>query len=119
MSQAIEQQAVLYKSVGFEKGHGRIETRGYEFYDILEMTKADRWQFCQMRTVIKVSREREEVKTGKKSQEQSYYVSNEVGRYEQLSKAIRDHWQVETANHIRDCTLKEDKMRSKKRLLIE
>ncbi|MBA4183431.1 MAG: ISAs1 family transposase [Acidobacteria bacterium] len=119
VSQAIEQQAVLYKSVGFEKGHGRIETRGYEFYDILEMTKADRWQFCQMRTVIKVSREREEVKTGKKSQEQSYYVSNEVGRYEQLSKAIRDHWQVETANHIRDCTLKEDKMRSKKRLLIE
>jgi predicted transposase YbfD/YdcC len=72
-----------------------------------------------MRTVIKVSRQREEVKTGKKSQEESYYVSNEVGKYEQLSEAIRKHWQVETANHIRDCTLKEDKLRSKKSVLIE
>lgn len=68
-----------------------------------------------MRTVIKVSRDREEeAKTGKKSRERSYYVSNEVGKYEQLSKAIRNHWQVETANYIRDCTLKEDKLRSKK-----
>jgi len=119
VSHAIEQQVVLFKSGELEKGHGRIESRSYEFYDILEMEKDKRWEHCQMRTVIKVSRQREEVKTGKKSQEESYYVSNEVGKYEQLSEAIRKHWQVETANHIRDCTLKEDKLRSKKSVLIE
>jgi predicted transposase YbfD/YdcC len=42
-------------------------------------------------------------------------VTNEVGNYEEISEAIRGHWQVETNNHIRDVTLKEDRMRSKKR----
>jgi len=42
-------------------------------------------------------------------------VSNEVGKYEELAEAIRKHWQVETNNHIRDVSFKEDKMRSKKR----
>ncbi len=48
--------------------------------------------------------------------ETSYYVSNEVGTYEELSEAIRRHWQVETNNHIRDVTLKKDHLRSKKRI---
>jgi len=114
VSREIGNQAVLFKTAGVEKGHGRIEMRGYEFYDILEMEKDERWEHCQMRTVIKVSRAREEVKTGKKGLEESYYVTNEVGKYEALCQAIREHWQVETANHIRDCMLQEDKMRSKK-----
>lgn len=58
------------------------------------------------------------VKTGKKGQEESYYLSNEVSKYEAICQAIREHWQVETANHIRDVSLQEDKMRSKKRLSI-
>ncbi|MDQ3181645.1 MAG: ISAs1 family transposase [Acidobacteriota bacterium] len=119
VSQAISEQAFLYKTVGDEKGHGRIESRRYEIYDLLEIKKECRWQECQMRTVIKVIRQREELKTGKKSREESYYLTNEVGNYEEICVAIRKHWQVETANHIRDVTLKEDKMRSKKRLSIE
>ncbi len=47
-------------------------------------------------TAIKVMREREEVKSGKKSREESYYLTNEVGNYEELAQAIREHWQVET-----------------------
>ena len=61
-------------------------------------------------------REREEVKTGKKSLATSYYLSNEVGNYEELVQAIRGHWQVETNNHLRDVTLREDRLRSKKRI---
>ncbi len=108
--------AILQKFVGMEKGHGRLETRRYEFYDLLEVEKAERWETCQIRTAIKVIRWREELKTGKKSEETSYYVSNEVGNYEEIKEAIRGHWQVETNNHLRDVTLKEDRMRSKKRL---
>jgi len=108
-------QAMLYKISGTEKGHGRIELRRYEFYDILEMGKAERWKNCRMQTTMKVIREREELKSEKKSFETSYYVTNEAGNYEEISEAIRKHWQVETANHIRDVTLKEDRMRSKKK----
>ena len=111
-----ENQAILQKLSGVEKGHGRLETRRYEFYDLLELEKDERWETCQIRTAIKVMRWREELKTGKKSEETSYYVTNEVGNYEEISEAIRGHWQVETNNHIRDVTLKEDRMRSKKRL---
>lgn len=111
-----ERQGVFFKISGNEKGDGRIESRDYEFYDILEMEKADRWLPCQMRTAVKVIRRRDELKSGKKSVETSYYLTNEVGNYEELSKAIRQHWQVETNNHLRDVTLKEDRMRSKKRI---
>jgi len=110
-----ENGAFLTKLGTAEKGHGRIDLREYEFYDVLEMKKDERWQACQIRTAIKVGRERVELKSGKSSSEESYYVSNEVGNYEELAEAIRLHWQVETNNHIRDVSLQEDKMRSKKR----
>ncbi len=35
---------------------------------------------------------------------------------EELAQAIRLHWSVETNNHIRDVSLREDEMRSKKRV---
>lgn len=107
--------AFLAKLSTLEKGHGRIEAREYEFYDVLEMEKDQRWTGCQIRTAIKVERERTQVKSGKTSVEESYYISNEVGKYEELAEAVRLHWQVETNNHIRDVSFKEDKMRSKKR----
>lgn len=112
---AMENQPILFKSKTLEKGHGRIEIREYEFYDILEMKKEERWNDCQIKTAIKVRRERAELKSGKISCEESIYLTNEVGNYEELAQAIRNHWQVETNNHIRDVSLKEDEMRSKKR----
>jgi len=112
----IENQAYLFKNGGVEKGHGRIETRRYEFYDILEMEKDERWKKCQIKTLIKVNRERIEQRSGEIGREESYYLTNEAGNYEELSEAVRLHWQVETNNHIRDVSLREDKMRSKKSL---
>lgn len=113
---AMEHQAILFKSAGQEKSHGRIEVRRYEFYDVLEMAKAERWKTCQIKTAIKVQRERETLKSGKNSCEDSYYLTNEVGNYEELAQAIRRHWQVETNHHIRDVSFREDQMRSKKRV---
>ena len=107
--------AILSVMSQVEKGHGRIETRHYEIFDILEMEKAGRWNDCQIHTAIKVKRARAEIKTGKQSVETSWYISNEVGKYEEIMEAIRRHWQIETNNHRRDVTFKEDKMRSKKR----
>lgn len=113
--QAIAWQARLFDRTSLAKEHGRFECRRYEFYDLLEMEKDDRWQDLQIRTLVKVKRTREELKSGKSSVEESYYLSNEVGNYEELAQAIRQHWTVEANNHLRDVTLKEDELRSKKR----
>lgn len=115
IGRAMEHGTCLMKIGTQEKGHGRIEVRKYEFYDVLEMEKCERWNGSQIKTAIKVTRTREELKSGKSSCEESYYLTNEVGNYEEIAEAIRLHWQVETNNHIRDVSLKEDKMRSKKR----
>ncbi len=116
VSQISQTQAMLWKEAKNNKAHGRIERRSYEVYDILELEKDERWKNCQIRTAIKVIRQREEIKSGKRSVQTSYYISNEVGKYEEIAQAIRRHWQVETNNHLRDVTLKEDQMRSKKRI---
>ena len=113
-SQTMNRQAGLWKTETLEKGHGRIEFRKYEFYDLLEMTQEQRWNQLQIRTGIKVSRTREQLRSGKQNTEESYYLTNEVGNYEELAQAVRLHWSVETNNHLRDVSLREDKMRSKK-----
>lgn len=115
ISLAMANQSCLMRLKTEEKGHGRIETRIYWFYDMLEIRKNERWKECQIKTAIKVQRERLELKTKKTSVEESFYITNEIGRYEELAQAVRNHWQVETNNQIRDVSLKEDKMRSKKR----
>jgi len=97
-----EKQAILQQFSGVEKGHGRIETRSYEFYDLPEMEKDERREDCKIRTAIKVKRVRNDIKTGKKSQETSYYVSNEVGNYEEISSAIRGQWQLEQKGTSRE-----------------
>lgn len=112
---AIENQSYLIKIKTQEKGHGRLETRIYWFYDVVELEKDERWQASQIKTAIKVRRERIELKTNKTSVEESIYITNEVGKYEELAQAVRGHWQVETNTQIRDVSLQEDKMRSKKR----
>ena len=114
ISAAIRCQAFLFRECRTEKSHGRIEVREYEFYDLLELKKDERWAACQINTAIRVRRERVELKSGKASIEESWYLTNEVGNYEQLAAAVRGHWQIETNNLIRDVSLKEDRLRSKK-----
>lgn len=79
INRAMENQAILFKTGELEKSHGRIEKRGYEFYDVLELGVAQRWKSCQIKTAIKVERERVELKSGKQSREESYYLTNAVG----------------------------------------
>jgi len=118
VKQATENSSFLYQKDGWEKGHGRIEYRKSEVYDLKEIYQAERWNKCEIRTVVKVKREQLEVKSGKQSEETSYYLSNEGENYQELSEAVRNHWTVETNNHIRDVTLKEDRMRTKKMVSV-
>jgi len=82
-----ERQPFLAKLGTEEKGHGRIEVRKYEFYDVLEMKKDERWNNCQIRTAIKVKRERIELKSGKKSVEDALLYEQYRWRIRRTSRS--------------------------------
>ena len=100
-----------------EKGHGRLEIRKYYQYDVSAEYFDSRWDKGVFKSLFKVVRTREELKTGKTSKETSFYISNgsaSENEDKNYFHAIRNHWSVEVNNHIRDVTLKEDKLRTKK-----
>lgn len=94
--------------------HGRKEKRTYRVYNIAKEKKDIRWDKSKIDTVIEVKREIENVKKSVKYEEISHYISNQDNNYIELCHAIRNHWQVEVNNHIRDVTFDEDNLRSKK-----
>lgn len=100
-----------------ELGHGRIETRRYEsILHPLELEASSilsRW--AGLASVHKVSRIREDKKTGKKSQETTYYISSSTD-LEAIHKAIRDHWAIENKLHYcLDVFLRQDDSRKRVR----
>lgn len=107
--------APSYAAQQAEKGHGRIEHRSYRVSDITDSYREPRWEQCQIKSLIKVRRKRMEIRSGKQTDETSYYLSNQAEMPSELCQAVRNHWRVETNNQIRDVTFKEDALRSKKR----
>lgn len=82
---------LLFETETLEKGHGRIEERKYEVYEFADAYRNERWRNSQIRKLVKVRRERIEQRSGKKTQEISYYVSDEEKDYKQLCQAVRRH----------------------------
>lgn len=97
-----------------KKRHGRIEKRIYKQYDVRGEYFDKRWKPSNLSSLILVERERLETKTGKYSCQVDLYISNIAPNTIDCFTPIRQHWQVEVNNHIRDVTLKEDKLRTKK-----
>lgn len=83
-----------------ELGHGRIETRVVESLlhplDLEPSKILSRW--AKLSSVHKVTRIREDKKTGKKSQEVAYYISSEVD-LARIRAVIREHWAIENKLH--------------------
>ena len=100
-----------------DKGHGRLEKRSYFQYDVSGEYFDPRWASSNFQSLFRVERSRLVLKTGKESQQVAYYISNgSVDEHAGYFEAIRNHWSVETANHVRDVTLQEDQLRTKKSL---
>lgn len=60
-------------------------------------------------------RYRTSIKYGHQSIETAYYMSNgAIQNSHEYFNAIRNHWSVEVYNHIRDVSLQEDQLRTKK-----
>lgn len=99
-----------------EKGHGRIEKRLYRLYDVSGEYFDKRWADSGFRSLVVADRERIDLKTNKLSADKSFYISNGVaGERHGYFDAVRNHWSVEVNNHIRDVSLKEDSLRTKKK----
>ncbi len=93
-----------------ELGHGRIETRLVESLlhplSLEPSSVLSRW--ANLSSVHKVTRIREDKKTGKKSQELVYYISSEV-ELSRIRTVIREHWAIENKHHyILDVYLGQD-----------
>lgn len=107
-----------YQQDKSEKGHGRVDRRRYEARDVRDEYFDRRWEKCGLATLITVNRTRFDCKTRQSTEELSFYMSNEIARSQkqadELFLAVRNHWSVETTNHVRDVSLAEDKLRTKK-----
>lgn len=118
MQGVLKRQKADYQQVTVEKGHGRIERRVYQSIDVRGEYFDPRWEKSGLSTLIKIDRSRTDTKTMQLAQETAFYMSNELPanqkQADQLFVAVRNHWTVETTNHVRDVSLKEDQLRTKK-----
>lgn len=100
----------------YDKAHGRIEKRTYAFYDVSGVCFESRWQVAHIQRLIVVDRHFTKIKTGKISQERSFYITNSVTHNDgTLATALRGHWSIESGHWIRDVTYGEDSIRCSNR----
>jgi len=105
-----------------DKGHGRLEQRHYYHFDVSKEYFDKRWETTGFQSLFKVVRHRTILKNDEHSEETAYYISNaKLSNKTECAVeyfcAIRNHWSVEVNNHIRDVSLSEDNLRTKKSLL--
>jgi len=102
-----------------EKGHGRPEIRQGIFFKIGHLQLDPRWAKSGLDTLIVMARRTTELTTQKRSAEISFYCTNvsvdpaDKAGQQELFRAIRGHWGVESNNYIRDVSFQEDKVRTK------
>lgn len=102
-----------------EKSHGRLVLRSASIFPMTSISLDKRWEASTLQTLTVIKRETVNLKTGKTSEETSYYISNasidknspEIA--EDQVQAIKKHWGVESNNWILDVTFNEDKVRTK------
>lgn len=105
---------VAHSEQTLDKGHGRIEQRCYQVFDISQEYFDPRWQGTEFQTLLKVDRKFTNIQTEKLSQEIAYYISNApIEMAEELCQANRKHWTVEANNSVRDVSFKEDQLKTK------
>jgi predicted transposase YbfD/YdcC len=107
----------VYTRKTVEKGHGRLEIRNHQVYNIENELFGKRWDESHLRTLIVVERETTVLKTKKVMKETSYYITNRSAMVEtetvglDLTNAVRGHWSIEASNYRRDVTFNEDHIR--------
>jgi predicted transposase YbfD/YdcC len=112
-------QNAMFSCDDHDKSHGRLTSRYAAIYPMNTVTLDARWATSSIQTLVVIKRETLTIKTNKSSTETSYYLSNSIIKdndlegHQDLVKAIRGHWGVESNNWILDVTFNEDNVRIK------
>ncbi len=111
--------ALLFRSESHEKSNGRLTSRSACVFSMAATTLDKRWKNSRLETLVIMKRKTVILKTGKESDESSYYISNAnvdenaPKMANDLVQAIRKHGGVESNNWILDVTFNEDNVRIK------
>ena len=117
-----KKKAGLWHQQEKQNKHGRKEIRSYSSYKLEDLITGKTWKYSAVKSLIVVRRFRQ-INTckNKANWTTSYYVSNialnNLSDAQQVYRAIRQHWQIEVKNNIRDTILKEDQLFTSKPLL--
>ena len=101
-----------------EKGHGRLTTWEGQCFDLRGLHVAARWNDSGIHTLVVMQRQTLTFAKQKTTCETAYYLSNQglasdpQGQAQELTRAIRQHWHVESDNWIRDVTFDEDHVKT-------
>ena len=113
--EAVEKgEIALFAQENHEKAHGRLTSRSSCIFSMKNIPLDKRWETSCLQTLVIIKRETLTLKTGKKSEDTSYYISNraidkdQAERANDLVGAVRKHWGVESNNWILDVTFNED-----------
>lgn len=100
-----------------EKQHGRVEKRSCTVLTKkenknFEINPLSKWP--GLNSVVEITSERTDLKTGKHSEEKRYYISSLETSAEEILAAARGHWEVENKLHwVLDVVFREDDCRSR------
>ncbi len=99
-----------------DKGHGRIERRRCAVVDLSAAEWDGYANLHGRRQAMRIEREREILKTGKRSIEVTWSLTSlgaERAGPEELLELVRNHWHIENRLHyVRDFTYDEDRCRA-------
>jgi predicted transposase YbfD/YdcC len=97
-----------------DTGHGRIEKRDCLVTDDLAFLDVKE-EWPGLKSIAKVTSERIDKQSGKKSTQDRYYISSLPAKAKMINKAVRSHWAVENNLHwVLDVIFKEDGALKKK-----
>lgn len=103
-----------------EKSHGREELRNCMVIKITSQHHSNLENWKDLKTAIKVTRERTNLKTKKKTQRTDYYVSSRILQSDEALRYIRGHWSIENKLHwALDVVFREDYWRVRERIAAE
>ncbi|MHC6204173.1 ISAs1 family transposase [Breznakiellaceae bacterium SP9] len=107
----------------FEKARGRLETR--EYYQSGEVSwlrakkrngeekkEDDKENWPKLKSIGMVVNTYENIDSGEKTIDNRYYISSLEANVEELARAVRGHWSVESMHRHLDVTFGEDKNRT-------
>ncbi len=102
MSGYVKRLKPVNQEITFNKGHGGIEKREYKHYAISGQYVDSPWRTSGFKSLFKVKRWRFDLTGVEQSCQVCYSISNGgFDKNEDYFSAIREHWSVETNNHIR------------------